>query len=48
MASHRIVRGCLLLLVAHTVRFEGNDTEIIRIISARCANRRERRHYEHG
>jgi len=39
------VGGLLLLLVAHTVRFEGDD-EVIRIISARRADRRERKRYE--
>ena len=37
-----------LLLVVHTVRFENNDVEIIRIISARCVDRKERRRYERG
>lgn len=40
-----MVEGCLLLLVAHTVRNE-DKTEIIRIISARRASRKERRRYE--
>jgi hypothetical protein len=40
-----MIEGCLLLLVAHTVKDEG-ETEIIRIISARRANRKERRRYE--
>jgi uncharacterized DUF497 family protein len=40
--------GCLLLLVAHTVQFEDGDMEVIRIISARRVNRKERRDYEHG
>ena len=39
------VEDTLLLLVAHTVREEGSD-EIIRIISARRANRKERDRYE--
>jgi len=39
------VSGYLLLLVAHTVR-DDNDTEVIRIISARVATSKERRHYE--
>jgi len=39
------VNDKLLLLVAHTVKDE-NDTEIIRIISAREANKVERRRYE--
>lgn len=43
-----MVGGCLLLLVAHTVRHETDGTEIIRIISARRADRKERRRYEHG
>jgi uncharacterized protein len=38
--------GCLLLLVAHTVQFE--DIEVVRIISARPADRKERKRYEHG
>ncbi|MFZ3181665.1 MAG: BrnT family toxin [Methylocystis silviterrae] len=46
-----LLEGHLLLLVAHTVREEGDDevseeVEIIRIISARKANRKERRRYE--
>jgi uncharacterized protein len=42
-----LVGGTVILLVAHTVR-EEHDEEIIRIISARKATRRERRHYEQG
>jgi uncharacterized DUF497 family protein len=34
---------CMLLFVVHTVR--ENGTEVIRIISARRADRGERRHY---
>jgi uncharacterized DUF497 family protein len=34
-----------MLLVAHTVR-QQNEIEVIRIISARRADRRERRRYE--
>jgi len=44
-----LVEGLLLLTVAHTVREERhNDTyrEVIRIISARQATRKERRRYE--
>jgi len=41
-----VVTGCVVVLVAHTVRFE-NGTEIIRIISARKADRKERKRYEH-
>jgi uncharacterized DUF497 family protein len=37
--------GIVLLLVAHTVRSEQED-EIIRIISARRATRRERKRYD--
>jgi uncharacterized DUF497 family protein len=40
-----MVDGVLMLLVAHTVRDEG-DIEIIRIISARRAEPKERRRYE--
>lgn len=40
--------GCLLLLVAHTVRFEHDGIEVVRIISARRVDRKERRRYEHG
>jgi hypothetical protein len=41
-----MIGGYLLLLVAHTVSFE--DVEVVRIISARLANRKERKRYEHG
>jgi uncharacterized DUF497 family protein len=40
-----MVEGVVLLLVAHTVREEG-DVEVIRIISARRAEPKERRNYE--
>src|SRR5271165_1940552 len=40
-----LVAGAALLLVAHTVREEGPD-EIIRIVSARRGNRRERTRYD--
>lgn len=41
------VEGCILLVVAHTVR-ETDGVEIIRIISARRAEPKERRKYEHS
>jgi uncharacterized DUF497 family protein len=41
-----IVDGYLLLLVAHTVRDEKDGTEVIRIISARRAEPKERKRYE--
>ena len=41
-----LVGGVLLLLVAHTVRLEDDEDEIIRIISARRADRKERIRYE--
>ncbi|MEZ5477477.1 MAG: BrnT family toxin [Thiolinea sp.] len=41
-----LVQGHVLLLVAHLVRNEGDGTEIIRIISARKAEPKERRLYE--
>jgi uncharacterized DUF497 family protein len=37
-----------LLLVAHTVKDEGEEEELIRILSARKATRRERSIYAHG
>jgi uncharacterized DUF497 family protein len=40
-----LVEGMILLLVAHTVRGEGQD-EVIRLISARRADRKERQRYE--
>jgi uncharacterized DUF497 family protein len=40
------VDGCLVLLVAHTVKID--DAEIIRIISARRVDRKERKRYEYG
>jgi len=44
-----MVEGLVLLLVAHTFADEDEDgeaIEVIRIISARAADRRERRRYE--
>lgn len=41
-----IVDGHLLLLVVHTVRDDEDGTEIIRIISARRAEPKERERYE--
>lgn len=41
-----LVDGYLLLLVAHTVRDDVDGTEVIRIISARRAEPKERKHYE--
>ena len=41
-----LVGGILLLLVAHTVRSEDGGDEIIRIISARRADRKEKERYE--
>lgn len=40
-----LVGGVALLLVAHTSREEGED-EVIRLISARRATRKERNRYE--
>ena len=42
-----MVKGVLMLLVAHSI-FEEDDSEIIRIISAREVTRAERNQYEHG
>jgi uncharacterized protein len=44
-----VVEGCVLLVVAHTLRDEeedGRPVEVVRIISARAADRTERRRYE--
>jgi uncharacterized DUF497 family protein len=40
-----VVEGLFMLVVAHTVR-ERDGIEVIRIISTRRANRREKRRYE--
>jgi uncharacterized DUF497 family protein len=42
-----MVRGVVLLLVAHTIR-EEDGGEIVRLISARRATNYERRWYEEG
>ncbi len=39
------IGGAVILVVAHAVREEGID-EVVRIISARKADAKERRHYE--
>lgn len=41
-----LVDGYLLILVAHTVRVDADGTEVIRIISARRAEPKERKRYE--
>lgn len=41
-----LVENFAVLVVAHTVRDASDGTEIIRIISARRAERQERRRYE--
>ena len=41
-----MVGGVLLLLVAHTVRLVSEEDEVIRIISARRADRKEKHRYE--
>lgn len=47
-----MVDGHLLLLVAHTLRFEDDGiavgVEVVRIISSRRVDRAERKRYEHG
>lgn len=43
-----LVAGVLLLLVAHTAGEDEDGGDVIRIISARKATRRERREYEQG
>ncbi|WP_455480082.1 BrnT family toxin [Bartonella sp. B23] len=41
-----LVEGHLLLLVAHTIYDDKDGVEVIRIISARRANLKERKRYE--
>lgn len=41
-----MVSDYLVVLVAHTVGEDEDGTEVIRIISARAADRKERRRYE--
>jgi uncharacterized DUF497 family protein len=41
-----VICGQLVVMVAHSVRNGDADTEVIRIISARRADRKERRRYE--
>ncbi|MDL2210669.1 BrnT family toxin [Desulfovibrio sp. OttesenSCG-928-O18] len=41
-----VVNGYLLLVIAHTVREDEEGTEVIRIISARRAEPKERKRYE--
>jgi len=47
-----MVNGCLMLMVAHTVFYGGENSdesyELVRIISARPATRKERKRYENG
>jgi uncharacterized DUF497 family protein len=43
-----IIGDCLLLLVAHAMRFDNDGIEVVRIISARRVDRQERMRYEHG
>jgi uncharacterized DUF497 family protein len=41
-----LVQGVIVIVAAHTVRFE-SGAEIIRLISARKANPKERNRYDH-
>ena len=43
-----MIRNHVLVVVAHTTRDNEQGTEVIRIISARRAERHERRLYENG
>ena len=43
-----MIGNCLIVLVAHTVRCEEAGIEVVRIISARRVDRKERKRYEHG
>lgn len=42
-----LIDGCCVAIVAHTVRYSGNN-EIIRIISARKATKQEQSRYENN
>jgi uncharacterized DUF497 family protein len=44
--TYGIVRGVVLVMVAHAVRENDDNAEVIRIISARYATPQERRRYE--
>ncbi|MDA0843243.1 MAG: BrnT family toxin [Bacteroidetes bacterium] len=41
-----LVNGQVVVMVAHTSRFDENDAEVVRIISARRAEQKERKRYE--
>jgi uncharacterized DUF497 family protein len=41
-----MIEGIVLVLVAHTLNYDANDNEVIRIISARKADRKERKYYD--
>lgn len=41
-----MVGGCLVLLVAHLVDEDHDGVEVIRLISARAADRKEKKRYE--
>jgi uncharacterized DUF497 family protein len=43
-----LVSDCVLLVVAHTWRLDAEGNDVIRIISARRANRKERKLHEQG
>ena len=43
-----LAAGRLLLVVAHTVFEEEDGAEVVRIFSARPADRKERKRYENG
>jgi Uncharacterized protein conserved in bacteria len=42
-----MINGFMVVLVAHTVRFE-NEEEVIRLISARRAEKTKRKYYDNG
>jgi uncharacterized DUF497 family protein len=44
--AYGVIRDVVLVMVAYTVRENGDDAEVIRIISARYATPQERRRYE--
>ncbi|CAA6801983.1 MAG: Unknown protein [uncultured Thiotrichaceae bacterium] len=38
--------GIMVVLIAHTLNYDDSDNEVIRIMSARKADKKERRNYE--
>jgi len=41
-----VINEIVMVLVAHAISYDDDDSEIIRIISARKADRKERKYYD--